>query len=85
MSGLTDNPMVLVAHPSVPANPPPVIALAKAKPSTISMGSFGTGSASHLAGELFKMRAGVNLLHVPHRGGAPMVTDLVGGQVQAGL
>src|SRR5262249_35264062 len=52
------------------------------KPGTISMGSFGTGSASHLAGELFKMMAGVNLLHVPYRGGAPMVTDLVGGQHQ---
>jgi tripartite-type tricarboxylate transporter receptor subunit TctC len=83
VSGLTDNPMVLVAHPSVPAKTvAELIALAKAKPSTISMGSFGTGSASHLAGELFKMMAGVNLLHVPYRGGAPMVTDLVGGQVQ---
>src|SRR5439155_25643352 len=46
-----------------------------------SMGSFGIGSASHLAGELFKMMAGINLLHVPYRGGAPMITDLVGGQV----
>ncbi len=83
VSGLTDNPMVLVAHPSVPAKTvAELIALAKAKPSTISMGSFGTGSASHLAGELFKMMAGVNLLHVPYRGGAPMVTDLVGAQVQ---
>jgi tripartite-type tricarboxylate transporter receptor subunit TctC len=83
VSGLTDNPMVLVAHPSVPAKTvAELIALAKAKPGTISMGSFGTGSASHLAGELFKMMAGVNLLHVPYRGGAPMVTDLVGGQVQ---
>src|SRR5262249_46345832 len=59
-----------------------LIALAKAKPGTISMASFGTGSASHLAGELFKMMAGVNLLHVPYRGGAPMATDLVGGQGQ---
>jgi tripartite-type tricarboxylate transporter receptor subunit TctC len=83
VSGLTDNPMVLVAHPSVPAKTvAQLIALAKAKPGTISMGSFGTGSASHLAGELFKMMAGVNLVHVPYRGGAPMVTDLVGGQVQ---
>src|SRR5262249_16815417 len=78
----TDLPMVLVAHPSVPAKTvAELIALAKAKPGTISMGSFGTGSASHLAGELFKMMAGVNLLHVPYRGGAPMVTDLGGGQV----
>jgi tripartite-type tricarboxylate transporter receptor subunit TctC len=66
VSGLTDLPMVLVAHPSVPAKTvAELIALAKAKPGTISMGSFGTGSASHLAGELFKMMAGVNLLHVP--------------------
>ena len=49
------------------------------------MASFGTGSASHLAGELFKMMAGVNMVHVPYRGGAPMMTDLVGGQVQVGL
>src|SRR5215468_1589787 len=83
VSGLTDNPMVLVAHPSVPAKTvAELIALAKAKPGTISMGSFGTGSASHLAGELFKMMARINLLHVPYRGGAPMVTDLLGGQVQ---
>jgi tripartite-type tricarboxylate transporter receptor subunit TctC len=83
VSGLTDNPMVLVAHPSVQAKTvAELIALAKAKPGTISMGSFGTGSASHLAGELFKMMADVNLLHVPYRGGAPMITDLVGGQVQ---
>ena len=83
VSGLVDYPMVLVAHPSVPAKTvAELIVLAKAKPGTISMGSFGTGSASHLAGELFKMMAGVNLLHVPYRGGAPMVTDLVGGQVQ---
>jgi tripartite-type tricarboxylate transporter receptor subunit TctC len=49
------------------------------------MGSFGTGSASHLAGELFKMMAGVNLLHVPYRGGAPLVTDLISGQVNAAM
>jgi tripartite-type tricarboxylate transporter receptor subunit TctC len=83
VSGLVDYPMVLVAHPSVPAKTvAELIVLAKAKPGTISMGSFGTGSASHLACELFKMMAGVNLLHVPYRGGAPMVTDLIGGQVQ---
>jgi tripartite-type tricarboxylate transporter receptor subunit TctC len=83
VSGLTDIPMLLVAHPSVPAKTvAELIALAKAKPGKISMGSFGTGSASHLAGEQFKMMAGVNLLHVPYRGGAPMITDLVGGQVQ---
>src|SRR5262245_56637706 len=83
VSGLNDYPMVLVAHPSLPAKTvAELIARAKAKPGTISMGSFGIGSASHLAGEQFKMMAGVNLLHVPYRGGAPMITDLVGGQVQ---
>jgi len=83
VSGLTDNPMVLSANPSTPAKTvAELVALAKAKPGTISMGSFGTGSASHLAGELFKMMARINLLHVPYRGGAPMVTDLLGGQVQ---
>ena len=49
------------------------------------MASFGTGSASHLAGELFKMMAGINLVHVPYRGSAPMVTDLIAGQVRVGF
>ena len=59
-----------------------LIAYAKANPGKISMASFGTGIGSHLAGELFKMMAGVDMVHVPYRGGAPMMTDLVGGQVQ---
>ena len=54
-------------------------------PGKVTMASFGTGSASHLAGELFKMMAGINLVHVPYRGGAPMVTDLIAGQVQVGF
>jgi tripartite-type tricarboxylate transporter receptor subunit TctC len=62
-----------------------LIVLAKAKPGAITIASYGTGSASHLAGELLKMMADINLVHVPYRGGAPMVTDLVGGQVQAGI
>ena len=49
------------------------------------MASFGTGSASHLAGELFKFMAGIDMVHIPYRGGAPMTTDLVGGQVQVGF
>ena len=49
------------------------------------MASFGTGSTSHVAGELFKMMTGVNMIHVPYRGGAAMVADLMGGQVQVGL
>src|SRR5262249_9200754 len=55
------------------------IAYAKANPGKISMGSYGTGSTSHVAGELFKMMTGTNMIHVPYRGGAPMVADLIGG------
>ena len=78
--------MVLVAHPSVPARTvAEIIAHAKANPGKVSMASFGTGSASHLAGELFKIMAGVDMIHVPYRGGAPMMLDLVGGQVQVGF
>src|SRR5262247_139180 len=86
VSGLVAYPMVLVAHPSVPAKTvAELIAHAKANPGKVTMASFGTGSASHLAGELFNMMAGINLVHVPHRGGAPMVTDLIAGQVQVGF
>jgi len=86
VSGLVVYPMVLVAHPSVPAKTvAELIAHAKANPGKVTMASFGTGSASHLAGELFKMMAGINMVHVPYRGGAPMVTDLVAGQVQVGF
>jgi tripartite-type tricarboxylate transporter receptor subunit TctC len=86
VSGLINYPMVLVAHPSVPAKTiAEFITYAKANPRKISMASFGSGSASHLAGELFKMMAGVDLVHVPYRGGAAMITDLLGGQVQVGF
>src|SRR5262249_54318583 len=86
VSGLVAYPMVLVAHPSVPAKTvTELIAHAKANPGKVTMASFGTGSASHLAGELFNMMAGINLVHVPYRGGAPMVTDLIAGQVQVGF
>jgi len=86
VSGLIDFPMAMVAHPSVPAmTVAEIIARAKANPGKITMASFGSGSASHLAGELFKMMAGVDMVHVPYRGGAPMVTDLIGGQVQVGF
>ena len=81
VSGLIDYPMVMAAHPSVPAKTiPEFITYAKANPRKISMASFGSGSASHLAGELFKLMAGVDLVHVPYRGGAAMITDLIGGQ-----
>src|SRR5262245_46712272 len=74
---------VMVVNPSVPAKTvPEFIAYAKANPDKINMASAGNGSGSHMTGELFKMMAGVNLQHVPYRGGAPAFTDLIGGQVQ---
>ncbi len=86
VSGLIDFPLVLVANPAVPAKTvAELIAYAKANPGKISIGSFGTGSTSHVAGELFKMMTGVNMIHVPYRGGAPMVADLIGGQVQVAI
>src|SRR5436190_480782 len=86
VSGLVDFPLVMIANPSVPAaTVAEFIAYAKANPGKITVASFGTGSTSHVAGELFKAMAGVNLVHVPYRGGAPMLTDLVGGQVQVGF
>jgi tripartite-type tricarboxylate transporter receptor subunit TctC len=86
VSGLIDFPLVMVANPSLPAKTvPELVAYAKANPGVISMASFGTGSTSHVAGELFKMMTGVSMIHVPYRGGAAMVADLIGGQVQVGF
>jgi tripartite-type tricarboxylate transporter receptor subunit TctC len=86
VSGLIDFPLVMVANPAVPATTvAELIAYAKANPGKVSLASFGTGSTSHVAGELFKQMAGVNMIHVPYRGGAPMVTDLISGQVQVGI
>jgi tripartite-type tricarboxylate transporter receptor subunit TctC len=86
VSGLIDFPLVLVASPSLPAKSvPELIAYAKAHPRQITLGSFGTGSTSHAAGELLKMMAGIDVLHVPYRGGAPMIADLLAGQVQLGI
>jgi tripartite-type tricarboxylate transporter receptor subunit TctC len=74
---------VMEVHPSVPAkNIPDFIAYAKTNPGKINMASAGNGSPAHVAGELFKMMAGVNLVHVPYRGIGPALTDLLGGQVQ---
>lgn len=85
-AGMVDFPLIMVANPSFPAKTiPELIALAKAEPSKITLASYGTGSTSHVAGELFKLMVGVNMIHVPYRGGAPMVTDLIGGQVQVGI
>jgi tripartite-type tricarboxylate transporter receptor subunit TctC len=79
-------PQIILAHPSLPAKTvPELIAYAKANPGKITMASAGTGSSGHLAGEMFKMMAGVNMLHVPYRGAAPALTDLLGGQVLTGV
>ena len=73
----------MVVNPSVPAKTvPEFIAYAKANPGKINMASPGIGTAAHVAGELFKMMAGVDMVHVPYRGAAPALTDLLGGQVQ---
>src|SRR4029453_9852397 len=70
-------------NPSVPAKSvPEFIAYAKANPRKLNMASAGTGAGSHIAGELFKMMAGVDMVHVPYRGAGPALTDLLGGQVQ---
>jgi tripartite-type tricarboxylate transporter receptor subunit TctC len=73
---------VLVVHPSFPAKSlPELIAHAKSNPGKINMASGGVGSAQHVYGELFKMMTGVDMLHVPYRGGGPALTDLLAGQV----
>jgi tripartite-type tricarboxylate transporter receptor subunit TctC len=83
VAGIIRYPNVMMVHPSLPAKTvPEFIAYAKAKPGKLSMASGGIGSGSHVAGELFKMMAGVNMVHVPYRGVAPALTDLLGGQVQ---
>ena len=76
------NNHLLAAHPSVPANNVrELLALAKAKPGQVTYASYGSGSSAHLTAELFKLMAGVDLLHVPYKGAAPAVNDLLGGQV----
>ena len=70
-------------HPSVPVKTvPEFIAYAKANPGKLNMASGGIGNSTHMAGELFKMMTGIDMLHVPYRGSAPALTDLIGGQVQ---
>jgi tripartite-type tricarboxylate transporter receptor subunit TctC len=83
VAGIVQTPLILEVHPSVPVRTvPEFIAYAKANPGKINMASGGNGSSPHVTGELFKMMTGVNMLHVPYRGGAPALTDLLGGQVQ---
>ena len=76
-------PLVMVVNRSVPASTvPEFITYAKANPGKLNMASIGTGSTSHIAGVLFQFMTGVNMIHVPYRGDAPALTDLLGGQVQ---
>jgi tripartite-type tricarboxylate transporter receptor subunit TctC len=83
VAGIIRVPMIILLHPSVPVKTvPEFIAYAKANPGKINMASAGNGSAPHMAGELFKMMAGVDLVHVPYRGQGPALTDLLGGEVQ---
>jgi tripartite-type tricarboxylate transporter receptor subunit TctC len=83
ISLLAISPYLLVVHPSVPAkNVRELVELARKRPGELLFASAGTASATHLAGELFKIAAKINILHVPYKGGTPAVTDLVGGHVQ---
>ena len=75
-------PLVLVVHPSVPAeSPQQLIALAKEKPGELMFASAGNGSPQHLAGELFRLQTGIDVIHVPYKGSGPAMTDLIGGHV----
>lgn len=83
VSGLVTGPFVMVVNPSVPArNVTEFITYAKANAGKVSMASSGVGTAVHLSGELFKVMTGVDMVHVPYRGGGPAITDLISGQVQ---
>jgi len=83
VAGFIRFPNVVVVNPSVPVNSiPELIAYAKANPGKLNMASSGNGSTIHMSGELFKMLTGIDMVHVPYRGGAPALTDLISGQVQ---
>jgi tripartite-type tricarboxylate transporter receptor subunit TctC len=83
VAGLIAAPLIMEVNPSVPARTvPEFIAYAKAHPGQINMASAGNGTPQHVSGELFKMMAGIDMIHVPYRGAAPAVTNLLGGQVQ---
>jgi tripartite-type tricarboxylate transporter receptor subunit TctC len=86
VAGIIRVPLIMEMHPSVPAKTvAEFIAYAKARPGKINMGSGGIGTTLHVSGELFKMMTGIDMLHVPYRGAGPMLTDLLGGQVQVGF
>src|SRR5262249_2248071 len=83
VAAISREPHIMVVNPSVPASTvPEFIAYAKANPGKVTMASSGTGAPPHIAGELFKMMTGVDMAHVPYRGMAPALNDLLGGQVQ---
>ena len=83
VGGVIRGSLVVVVHPSFPAKTvPEFIAYARAHPRKVNMASAGNGSPPHVSGELFKMMAGVDMVHVPYRGGGPALTDLLSGQVQ---
>ena len=86
VAGVVRVPNVLEVNPALPVKTvPELIDLAKANPGTLSFASAGVGTASHLAGEMFKARTGLDLIHVAYRGDGPAMTDLIGGQVQVGF
>jgi tripartite-type tricarboxylate transporter receptor subunit TctC len=86
VAGLAELPLVLDVTPALPAKTvPQFIAYAKANPGKINFASFGARTISHLAIELFKISAGIDVVHVPYQGGAPMLTDLLSGRIQAGV
>ena len=79
-------PLIVVIHPSLPVSSiKELVAVAKARPGQLSYGSSGNGGPQHLAGELFKSMAGIDMAHIPYKGGAPATVDLVGGHVQIGF
>jgi tripartite-type tricarboxylate transporter receptor subunit TctC len=83
LSNVIDSPLAVVIHPSVPANSlQELIAYAKANPGKLNYGSAGVGNTLHLAGEVFKMTSGTDLLHVPYKGASQAMADLLGGQIQ---
>ncbi len=83
VAGIIRQPNVMIVNPSVPAKTvPDFIAYAKANPGKLNMASPGNGTSNHVAGELFRMMTGVDMVHVPYRGAAAALTDLIGGQVQ---
>src|SRR5262249_16664014 len=83
IASIVRSPFIMVVNPAIPAKTvPEFIAYAKANPGKINMASTGTGAGTHVTGELFKMMAGVDMVHVPYRGAGPSLSNLIGGQVQ---